>query len=142
MDEIKETKLKNYQYLNEVVIKGEMLFTGSSLMELFYIYEIARSRGIDDIIYNRGISGLNMDEFLQHIYPLLLDLRPTKVFINIGTNDITEETYGDQWLHHMMANIRQILEQILAILLNTKIYLIAFSPANLHLPCQTRASIQ
>ena len=89
MDEIKETKLKNYQYLNEVVIKGEMLFTGSSLMELFYIYEIARSRGIDDIIYNRGISGLNMDEFLQHIYPLLLDLRPTKVFINIGTNDIT-----------------------------------------------------
>lgn len=142
MDEIKETKLKNYQYLNEVVIKGEMLFTGSSLMELFYIYEIARSRGIDDIIYNRGISGLNMDEFLQHIYPLLLDLRPTKVFINIGTNDITEETYGDQWLHHMMANIRQILEQILAILLNTKIYLIAFYPANLHLPCQTRASIQ
>ena len=42
----------------------------------------------------------------------------------------------------MMANIGQILEQILAILLNTKIYLIAFSPANLHLPCQTRASIQ
>lgn len=42
----------------------------------------------------------------------------------------------------MMANIRQILEQILAILLNTKIYLIAFYPANLHLPCQTRASIQ
>ena len=37
----------------------------------------------------------------------------------------------------MMANIGQILEQILAILLNTKIYLIAFSPANLHLPCQT-----
>lgn len=26
MDELKETKLKNYQYLNEVVIKGEMLF--------------------------------------------------------------------------------------------------------------------
>ena len=42
----------------------------------------------------------------------------------------------------MTVNIRQILEQILAILLNTKIYLIAFSPANLHLPCQTRASIQ
>ena len=111
-------------------------------MELFPICEIARSRGIDDIIYNRGISGLNMDEFLQHIYPLLLDLRPTKVFINIGTNDITEETYGDHWLHHMTANIRQILEQILAILLNTKIYLIAFYPANLHLPCQTRVSIQ
>jgi len=53
MDELKEIKLKNYQYLNEVAIKGETLFTGSSLMELFPICEIARSRGIDDIIYNR-----------------------------------------------------------------------------------------
>ena len=35
MDELKEIKLKNYQYLNEVAIKVETLFTGSSLMELF-----------------------------------------------------------------------------------------------------------
>ena len=96
MDELKDIKLKNYQYLNEVAIKGETLFTGSSLMELFPICEIARSRGVDDIIYNRGISGLNTDEFLQHIHPLLLDLQPSKVFINIGTNDMTEEPYGDQ----------------------------------------------
>lgn len=39
MDELKEIKLKNYQYLNEVAIKGQMLFTGSSLMELFPICE-------------------------------------------------------------------------------------------------------
>ena len=109
MDELKEIKLKNYQYLNEVAIKGETLFTGSSLMELFPICEIARSRGVDDIIYNRGISGLNTDEFLQHIHPLLLDLQPSKVFINIGTNDMTEEPYGDQWFQHMTANISQIL---------------------------------
>ena len=101
MDELKDIKLKNYQYLNEVAIKGETLFTGSSLMELFPICEIARSRSIDDIIYNRGISGLNTDEFLQHIHPLLLDLQPSKVFINIGTNDMTEEPYGDQWFQHM-----------------------------------------
>lgn len=63
MDELKEIKLKNYQYLNEVAIKGETLFTGSSLMELFPICEIARSRGVDDIIYNRGISGLNTVNF-------------------------------------------------------------------------------
>ena len=129
MDELKEIKLKNYQYLNEVAIKGETLFTGSSLMELFPICEIARSRGVDDIIYNRGISSLNTDEFLQHIHPLLLDLQPSKVFINIGTNDMTEEPYGDQWFHHMTANISQILEQTLAILPNTKIYLSQSSSA-------------
>lgn len=89
MDELKEIKLKNYQYLNEVAIKGETLFTGSSLMELFPICEIARSRGIDDIIYNGGISGLNTDEFLQHILPLILDLQPAKLFISMGTNVMT-----------------------------------------------------
>ncbi|MFR2063653.1 MAG: hypothetical protein ACLS36_08720 [Streptococcus sp.] len=72
MDELKEIKLKNYQYLNEVAIKGDALH-GLSLMELFPICEIARSRGVDDIIHNRGISGLNTDEFLQHIHSLLLD---------------------------------------------------------------------
>lgn len=80
-----------------------MLFIVSSLMELFPLCELAGSRDIDDIIYNRGISGLNTDEFVQHIHSLLLDLRPTKVFINIGTNDITEETYENQWFHHMTA---------------------------------------
>ena len=59
--------------------RGDALH-GLSLMELFPICEIARSRGIDDIIYNRGISGLNTDEFLQHIHPLLLDLQPSKGF--------------------------------------------------------------
>lgn len=80
-----------------------MLFIVYSLMELFPLCELARSRGINDIIYNRGISGLITNEFVQHIHPLLLDLRPTKVFINIGTNDITEETNGDKWFHHMTA---------------------------------------
>ena len=85
---------------------------------------------------------MNTDEFLQYIHPLILDLQPAKVFINIDTNDMTEETYGNHWFPHMTANIRQILEQILAILPNTKIYLIAFYPSNLHLPWQIRVSIQ
>ena len=69
--------------------RGETLLTGSFLTELFPICELARSRGIDDIIYNRGISGLNTDEFLQHILPLILDLQPAKLFINMGTNVMT-----------------------------------------------------
>ena len=66
-----------------------MLFIVSSLMELFPLCELAGSRDIDDIIYNRGISGLNTDEFLQHILPLILDLQPAKLFINMGTNVMT-----------------------------------------------------
>ncbi|MFR2063652.1 MAG: hypothetical protein ACLS36_08715 [Streptococcus sp.] len=36
------------------------------------------------------------------------------------------------------ANIRQILEQTQAVLPHTKIHLMAFYPANLHLPWQPR----
>ena len=49
-------------------------------------------------IYNRGVSGLNTDEFLENIDTLLLDLEPSKIFINIGTNDITKERLGKPYL--------------------------------------------
>ena len=68
-------------------------------MEQFPICEIARSKGFDEVIYNRGVGGLNTDEFLENINTLLLDLEPSKIFINIGTNDITESRYGDCLLY-------------------------------------------
>ena len=71
--------------------------------------------GIEQVIYkiyNRGVSGLNTDEFLENIDTLLLDLEPSKIFINIGTNDITKERFGDQWMLHLMDNICRIMEII------------------------------
>ena len=104
MTEEQRRKIKNYDYLNQIALKGKTLFTGSSLMEMFPICEIARSRGIEEVVYNRGVGGLNTDEFLEYIHILLLDLEPSRIFINIGTNDITEKDFGDQWFDHLMDN--------------------------------------
>ena len=68
-------KIKNYDYINQIALKGKILFTGSSLMEMFPVCEIARSRGIEEIMYNRGVGGLNTDEFLEHIDTLLWNRR-------------------------------------------------------------------
>ena len=95
-------KIRNFGYLNQGALKGQILFTGSSLMEMFPVCEIARSQGIEQVIYNRGVGGLNTDEFLDNIDTLLLDLEPSKIFINIGTNDITKERFGNQWMSHLM----------------------------------------
>ena len=76
MTEEQRRKIKNYDYLNQIALKGKTLFTGSSLMEMFPICEIARSRGIEEVVYNRGVGGLNTDEFLEYIHILLLDLEP------------------------------------------------------------------
>ena len=111
-------------------------------MEMFPVCEIARSQGIEQVIYNRGVSGLNTDEFLENIDTLLLDLEPSKIFINIGTNDITKERFGDQWMLHLMDNICRIMEIIKFRISDVEILIMAFYPANLHLPWQTEQSIQ
>ena len=41
MTEEQRRKIKNYDYLNQIALKGKTLFTGSSLMEMFPICEIA-----------------------------------------------------------------------------------------------------
>lgn len=135
-------KIKNFDYLNQNVLKGKILFTGSSLMEQFPICEIARSKGFDEVIYNRGVGGLNTDEFLENINTLLLDLEPSKIFINIGTNDITEARYGDKWMSHLMDNFCKIIETTKDIIPNAEIHIMAFYPANLHLPWHTEEAIQ
>ena len=85
---------RSYDDLNKIAQKGQILFTGSSLMEQFPVNEIAMSMGITKTIYNRGIGGTTTDDFLAHIGTVLLDLEPSKVFINIGTNDIHERADG------------------------------------------------
>ncbi len=58
-------------------------------MECFPICEIAQP-GYRNKWYII-VGGLNTDEFLENIDTLLLDLEPSKIFINIGTNDITKK---------------------------------------------------
>lgn len=67
MNDEQKIKIKNFNYLNQNILKGNTLFTGSSLMEQFPICEIARSKGFDEVIYNRGVGGLNTDEHLKKI---------------------------------------------------------------------------
>ena len=84
----KNEKLERYRHLNKYVKKGQILFTGSSLMEQFPINEIAMTHGLDAVIYNRGIGGYTIPEMLDAMNEQIFDVEPSKIFINIGTNDI------------------------------------------------------
>ena len=129
-------KVRNYKALNRVARKGAILFTGSSLMEQFPVCELATSAGVTCPIYNRGIGGTTTDDFLREIDTVLLDLEPAKVFINIGTNDMTRNTYGDAWKDHLEANYEAILKAAKARIPDAEIYCMAYYPTNLHLPNQ------
>ena len=134
MKKEQENKVKNFKTLNALAVKGGILFTGSSLMEQFPVCEMAMSAGIKEPVYNRGIGGTTTDDFLREIDTVLLDLQPSKVFINIGTNDMTDRIYGDGWKDHLESNYEQILKTAKERIPEAKIYCMAYYPVNHHLP--------
>ena len=124
-----ERKLNSFRQQNAYIRKGETLFTGSSLMEMFPITEYCLNEGLP-VAYNRGIGGYTTDDFLAAIGPVLLDLEPRKLFLNIGTNDIRPMPEGEDWLAHLTANERKICGIIREKLPETEVYLMAYYPVN------------
>ena len=123
----KADKLERYRHLNKFVKKGLTLFTGSSLMEQFPIQEIMINHGMAPAAYNRGIGGYTIPEMLDAINEQILDLEPSKIFINIGTNDISipEET-----IDKLISDYRQVLTQIKERLPETEVFMMAYYPVN------------
>ena len=62
-----QDKLERYRVLNRNVRKGEILFTGSSLMEQFPVNELLMTNGMNQVIYNRGIGGFTTIDMLQYM---------------------------------------------------------------------------
>ncbi len=123
-------KVRSYRALNRVAKKGQILFTGSSLMEQFPVAELAASHDLGKTVYNRGIGGTTTEDFLREIDTVLFDLEPSVVFINIGTNDIREWDDGRDWMESLLVNYEKILKQCRERLPQTKVYVMAYYPVN------------
>ena len=123
----KQEKLERYRHLNKYVKKGQILFTGSSLMEQFPINEILQNHDINCTIYNRGIGGYTIPEMLNALDEQIFALEPSKIFINIGTNDISKP---EETTEKLISDYRQILTQIKERLPEAKVYMMAYYPVN------------
>lgn len=123
----KREKVKKYGILNEYVKKGQILFTGSSLMEHFPINEFIQDFNITKTIYNRGVGGCTSLEMLYNMDTMVFDLEPSKIFINIGTNDLNGVDYKVQ---ELIERYEEILAQIRERLPEAKLYIMAFYPVN------------
>jgi lysophospholipase L1-like esterase len=120
-------KLERFRHLNKFVKKGQILFTGSSLMEQFPIQEILLNHGMNLTIYNRGIGGYTIPDMLDAMDEQIFDLEPAKIFINIGTNDLSkpEETKAK-----LIGDYRQVLDGIKAKLPEAEVFMMAYYPVN------------
>lgn len=122
-----QQKKEKFVFLNQLAKKGQILFTGSSLMEHFPINELLMNRGISKVVYNRGIGGYTTVDMLDSMEEQIFGVEPETIFINIGTNDISKPDYT---LEGLIGNYRKILTQIKERLPEAKVYLMAYYPVN------------
>ncbi|WP_339249862.1 GDSL-type esterase/lipase family protein [Paenibacillus sp. FSL P2-0136] len=125
----KEEKVKKYSILNTLALKGQTVMTGSSLMEFFPVNELQQTLEKLTVIYNRGIAGYVTRELLEVLEVCVLALAPSKLFINIGTNDISSAD-GEYKLEKLLANYNEILTRIRERLPECKVYVMAYYPVN------------
>lgn len=123
----KKIKVERYRLENKTALKGQIVFTGSSLMEMFPINKLLTEHNDSTVIYNRGVGGFMSDELLRVIDVCATDLMPSKVFINIGTNDLSWSSIP---ISQVMDNYSKILSAIETAVPNVRIYLMAYYPVN------------
>ena len=118
-----DEKLDRFRILNQEARKGEILFTGSSLMEQFPIHELMMNDGMDLVIYNRGIGGFTTRDMMEHMEEMVFGTEPSRIFINIGTNDMNAPDFSqDRLLENYEAILRQIQERLPAAEINVMAY--------------------
>jgi len=117
--------VEEYSIRNQTALNGQILFAGSSLMEMFPIEEWCGEYGVT--IYNRGVGGHTTTDMLRILDIAVLELKPRKLFINIGTNDLSRP---DLSIAQIMDNYDRILTIIEDNIPGIEIYLMAYYPIN------------
>lgn len=118
--------LEKYAELNKTSKKGQIIFAGSSTTEIFPIEKMQQSLKLNHQIYNRGVRATTTEYLLKNIDTLILNLEPSKIFLQIGSNDIGFNVPEAKFL----SNYQKIIEKIKNTLPDTQVYLLAYYPIN------------
>lgn len=119
--------VEEYRERNKTCEKGQIVFAGSSLMEMFPIEKWIKETDTNVIVYNRGVGGYKTEDMLPILDACVLGLEPRRVFINIGTNDLSDDNIS---MEQVMDNYDKILSIIEKELPQVEIYLMAYYPVN------------
>lgn len=121
----KQKMVEGFREKNKACEKGQIVFAGSSLMEMFPIEAWAAEQGVT--AYNRGVGGYTTLDILPIIDVCVTDLMPKKLFINIGTNDLSDAAIPMDTVMERYERILSIIEEKVP---GVRIYLMAYYPIN------------
>ncbi|MBQ2952438.1 MAG: lysophospholipase [Clostridia bacterium] len=123
----KRRLVERYREANRTAEKGGIVFAGSSLMEMFPVEAWARELPGCPPVYNRGVGGYRTEDMLPILDVLVTDLTPRRVFLNIGTNDLSD---GHVTIDALMARYDRIMTLIEERLPGVEIIVMAYYPIN------------
>ena len=120
-----EIKVQNFRCLNAAAKKGETVFVGSSLCELFPISEMLQNVEPRIRVYNRGIGGDNTFGMIDRL-PDILKSKPRKIFLMAGINDLT----GGQPVDTIVMNITRMADMVHEAVPGCRLYIQSVLPVN------------
>lgn len=112
-----------FKAYNRYVKAGGIVFVGDSITQDFNVYEYFQ----DHQVYNRGIGGDTSLGLLDRLDESIFDLKPKKVFLQIGTNDLELLDGGVQAIFN---RIKEVVEQIGLFDESIEVYLVSVYPVN------------
>lgn len=103
--------LQQFRQMNTIARPGGIVFFGSTFFSQLPFAELAQDFGTELPVYNRSIAGLTIREALEVLEPCVLDLRPRRIFVNMGDAElddgtITPDAFAEayQWLLYRLHN--------------------------------------
>ena len=123
VDRIAKLKARQYSLYHDYLEKDKIVFLGDSLTEFFRVEEFFHRYNP----YNRGIASDKTIGVLERLESNVIALKPSKVFLQIGTNDLNCKKRLRQ---NVSTNIKEILLRLKENLPNAQIYFISLYPVN------------
>ena len=119
-----QMKCYSYSVQNTNLAKGQIVFIGDSITDLYVLDEHYGS--LQRACYNRGIGGDTTAGVLERLQVSVFDLAPSTVVLMIGTNDVN----GSQSQADILNRYEQIIRKIKATLPDVNLYCVSVIPQN------------
>lgn len=119
----KNNRLETFAVINEDAKPNSIVFFGDSLTDFYPIQDFFPTF----MIYNRGIAGDTTKDLLKRLHNIIA-IKPRKIFIQIGTNDLGKNVKPIQ----IIANIKTIYTRLQNEVPGIEIIAISLYPVSHH----------
>ena len=112
----------DYNYLSEIAKRGGILFLGDSITEFYNVGGFYSGY----LVHNRGVAGNTTEQLFVRLYKNVYPIKPNKIFLLIGTNDLGQGKTVDETVEGCISIINALKEN----LPKSKLYVESILPVN------------